>query len=160
MARLHPGEQAPEFELFNQDKKPVSLQAYAGVKSVILFFYPKDESPESKRLACGFRDAYEAFQEAQAEVIGISPDSDASHKLFSISRHLHFQLLSDPKNKIAKQYGLRESWLIQWAGYETFIIDTQGIIRHIIPWYGQPDTHAAEVLHLLRKMNAEPPAHK
>lgn len=130
MSKLTPGDPAPDFALPNQDGQTIRLHDYQGKSSLVLFFYPKDESPGCTMEVCSFRDQYEAFTEAGAEVIGISGDSVASHKSFASQRRLPFQLLSDRRQQVSKQYGVKSSMMGLLRGRETFVIDKAGIIRY------------------------------
>lgn len=129
MAKLSIGDKAPSFRLQNQDKQPISLSDYLGKKHLVVYFYPKDETPGCVKEACGFRDSYESFIDAGAEVIGISADSTDSHKDFANNRKLPFQLLSDPQAEVSKAFGVEKVGLGLFPGRETFVIDKQGIIR-------------------------------
>src|SRR5690349_16139428 len=96
---------APDFTLTNQDGKPVSLSDFKGKQAVVLYFYPKDFTGGCTAEACAFRDSYEVFQEAGAEVIGVSSDSEDSHQNFAAKYRLPFVLLSDKGGEVRKQYG-------------------------------------------------------
>lgn len=152
MAKLQVGDEAPNFELLNQDGDEVELMSYRGKKHVVLYFYPKDETPGCTKEACGFRDSYELFVAAGAEVIGVSADSVDSHKLFALNRRLPFQLLSDLKNSIRKKYGVSGSWLGLIPGRETFVIDKEGMIRHRFSSQFQIDQHIQDSLAILENL--------
>lgn len=155
MAKLQIGDPAPEFELLNQKGEMVRLSDYLGKKTVVLYFYPKDETPGCVKEACGFRDSYEDFIEVGAEVIGVSDDSIDSHRLFSLSRRLPFVLLSDQKGKIRKTYGVSGSFLGLIPGRETFVIDKNGILRHRFSSQTQIGTHIKEALEMVRELAGE-----
>ncbi|MFK7973181.1 MAG: peroxiredoxin [Bacteroidia bacterium] len=155
MSRLMIGDPAPEFELENQEGKTVSLAQFEGNKTVVVYFYPKDETPGCVKEACSFRDQYEDFLEAGAEVIGISADSVNSHKLFTLSRRLPFVLLSDPKNKIRKAYGVANDMLGLIPGRETFVIDKYGKIQFRFASQSKIDQHVNDALRVVRKLNGE-----
>ena len=146
------GAQAPDFSLLNQHGERISLSDFRGKKHVILYFYPKDETPGCTLEACGFRDSYEAFTEAGAEVIGVSDDSVESHAAFARNRRLPFQLLSDPKGSIAALYGVKRSLFGLLKGRETFLIDKEGQIRHHVSSQFLIDGHIQETLALLGKL--------
>lgn len=152
MPKLRIGDPAPDFELMNQNNEPVRLSDYLGKKAVVLYFYPKDETPGCVKEACGFRDSYEDFIEAGAEVIGVSGDSVDSHQLFSLSRRLPFVLLSDSKNKLRKIYDVGGSFLGLIPGRETFVIDMEGIVRHRFSSQSQIGTHIKEALIMVREL--------
>lgn len=129
MAKLRIGDAAPTFSLPNQDSKTISLSDYLGKKHLVVYFYPKDETPGCTKEACGFRDSYEAFTDAGAEVIGISADGVDSHNAFASRRRLPFQLLSDPDNAVSKAFGVEKAGFGLFPGRETFVIDKEGKIR-------------------------------
>jgi len=143
------GMKAPDFTLNDKDGNAVSLSDLIG-KKVVLYFYPKDNTPGCTRQACAFAGAYSAFKEKNVEVIGISKDSVASHVKFAKKYDLPFILLSDPELEAIKAYGVwQEKKLYGKIGMgvvrTTFIIDENGFIEKIMPKV-KPDTNAAEVL--------------
>lgn len=124
------GETAPDFTLPSQTGSPVSLKDFRGKKSVVVYFYPKDDTPGCTAEACAFRDSYEVFSEAGAEVIGISEDSQQSHQQFAAKYNLPFTLLSDAGNKVRQLYGVPATlWVL--PGRVTYVIDEQGVVQHI-----------------------------
>lgn len=132
MANLNTGDHAPDFELLNQDGKSVSLSQYKG-KKVIVYFYPKDDTPGCTSEACNFRDHYEYWMEKGYVVLGISPDSVASHKKFQDKYNLPFPLLSDVEKETIKAYGawgLKKLYGREYEGLirSTFVIDEEGKI--------------------------------
>ncbi|MEM6264693.1 MAG: peroxiredoxin [Bacteroidota bacterium] len=151
------GEEAPDFELLNHKGEAVKLSDYRNKRAVVLYFYPKDETPGCIKEACGFRDQYEAFTEAGAEVIGVSGDSVESHNLFQLSRMLPFQLLSDPKNRVRKVYGVSGSFLGLVPGRETFVIDKKGMVKMRFASQFQVESHIEEALKVVKEL-ANPPA--
>lgn len=149
---LEIGTKAPEFTLKDKDGKDVALSAFLG-KKVVLYFYPKDNTPGCTRQACAFAGAYKEFQRRGIEVIGISKDSVASHVKFAEKYELPFVLLSDPELVAIKAYGVwQEKKLYGKVSMgvvrTTFIIDENGMIERIMPKV-KPDTNAAEILELL-----------
>ncbi len=142
---LQIGDKAIDFTLLNQDAEQVNLSDYRDKKWVVLYFYPKDNTYGCTREACSFRDSYEDFTDSGAEVIGISSDDVKSHKSFTEKHHLPFQLLSDEKAHIRKQYGVSKS-LGLLPGRVTYIIDPKGTIRHIFNSQLNFNKHAAEAL--------------
>ena len=118
---LQVGTKAPDFTLSDEHGNPVSLLSFRG-KRVILYFYPKDDTPGCTAQACGFRDHFEEIQEKNAVVIGISPDDAHSHQRFRTKYNLPFILLSDPKHVVAKKYGA-------WGEKTAFGKKSVGIIR-------------------------------
>jgi peroxiredoxin Q/BCP len=128
---LKVGDRVPQFVLQDQHCKPVDIKDFEGKKNVVLFFYPVDHSFGCTKEACSFRDNYEDIQSLGAEVIGISPDAEASHRLFATHLHLPFTLLSDHGGKVRKMFGLKKKLLGLLNARVTFIIDKTGVIRHI-----------------------------
>lgn len=143
------GMKAPDFTLFDKDGKEISLSSFLG-KKVVLYFYPKDNTPGCTRQACAFADAYKGFTEKNVEVIGISKDSVASHKKFAEKFNLPFVLLSDPNLTAINAYGVWQEKKMcgkvsMGVVRTTFIIDENGNIAEIMPKV-KPDTNAAEIL--------------
>ncbi len=143
------GMKAPEFTLPDKDGKNVSLSDFLG-KKVVLYFYPKDNTPGCTRQACAFAGAYGEFSAKGVEVIGISKDSVASHVKFAEKYNLPFVLLSDPERVAIEAYGVwQEKKMCGKVGMgvvrTTFIIDEDGNIEKIMPKV-KPDTNAAEIL--------------
>ena len=146
--------QAPEFTLSDKDGKTVSLSDFLG-KKVVLYFYPKDNTPGCTRQACAFAAAYKGFKAKDVVVIGVSRDSVASHLKFAQKYDLPFILLSDPELQTIQAYGVwQEKKLYGKVSMgvvrTTFIIDEQGNIEKIMPKV-KPDTNAAEILNYLSK---------
>ena len=140
---------APEFTLNDKDGNPVSLSDFLG-KKVVVYFYPKDNTPGCTRQACAFAAAYEGFKSRDVVVIGISKDSVASHLKFAQKHDLPFILLSDPELQAIQAYGVwQEKKLYGKVSMgvvrSTFIIDEQGQIEKVMPKVN-PDTNAAEIL--------------
>ena len=144
---------APDFTLTDKDGKQVSLSDFLG-KKVVLYFYPKDNTPGCTRQACAFAGAYAEFERLGVAVIGISKDSVASHVKFAEKYNLPFVLLSDPDLLAIKAYDVwQEKKMCGKVGMgvvrTTFIIDEEGKIAHIMPKV-KPDTNAAEILEMLK----------
>jgi peroxiredoxin Q/BCP len=145
------GATAPDFTLPDQSGAPVRLSEHVGKRVIVLYFYPKDETPGCTAEACSFRDRYEEFTRAGAEVIGISADSVASHQRFADHHRLPFMLLSDAGGAVARLYGVQRT-LGLWPGRVTFVIDKAGVIRHVFTSATQIDRHigeAAQIVHQL-----------
>ena len=150
---LEVGMKAPEFTLFDKDGNCVSLSDFLG-KKVVLYFYPKDNTPGCTRQACAFAAAYEGFKEKNVAVIGISKDSAASHLKFAQKYELPFILLSDPELQAIQAYGVwQEKKLYGKVSMgvvrSTYLIDEQGGILRAMPKV-KPDTNAGEILAALR----------
>ncbi len=146
---LDVGMKAPDFKLLDKEGKSVSLSDFLG-KKVVLYFYPKDNTPGCTRQACAFAGSYKEFQNKNVEVIGISKDSVASHVKFAEKYGLPFVLLSDPELEAIKAYDVwQEKKLCGKTSMgvvrTTFIIDEKGIIERIMPKV-KPDTNAEEIL--------------
>ena len=146
---LEVGMKAPDFTLFDKDGKAVSLSDFYG-KKVVLYFYPKDNTPGCTRQACAFAGAYKQFEALGVEVIGVSKDSVASHVKFAEKYNLPFVLLSDPELSAIQAYGVwQEKKLYGKVSMgvvrTTFIIDEEGKIEKIMSKV-KPDTNAREIL--------------
>jgi peroxiredoxin Q/BCP len=122
------GSKAPNFTLPSQMGEMVSLQDALGDRPVVLFFYPKDDTPGCTKQACAFRDDYEEFGKLDAEVIGVSSDSVESHRRFAEKHDLSFTLLSDEGGKVRKLYGVSNTFGI-FPGRVTYVIDEAGVVR-------------------------------
>jgi peroxiredoxin Q/BCP len=144
------GDKAPVFTLPSQMGDNVTLSEYLG-KNVVLYFYPKDETPGCTAEACTFRDSYEELTELNAEVLGVSGQSVASHKSFATHYGLPFLLLSDADNKVRKLYGV-PSAMGFLPGRVTYIIDKQGVVRHIFSSQTQAPRHVEEAKKALREI--------
>ena len=150
---LEVGTKAPAFTLPDKDGKVVSLADFAG-KRVVLYFYPKDNTPGCTRQACAFAGAYEAFRELDAVVIGVSKDSVASHQKFAEKYGLPFILLSDPELSAIQAYGVWQEKKLygkvsMGVARTTFVIDGNGVIEKVMPKV-KPDTNAEEILNYLK----------
>ncbi|MBR3964190.1 MAG: thioredoxin-dependent thiol peroxidase [Clostridia bacterium] len=146
------GEKAPAFTLLDKDGKEVSLSDFLG-KKVVLYFYPKDNTPGCTRQACAFAGAYDSFRSLNAAVIGISRDSVASHAKFAAKYDLPFVLLSDPELSAIEAYGVWQEKKMcgkvsMGVVRTTFVIDENGVIEAVMPKV-KPDTNPAEVLEYL-----------
>ena len=148
------GDKAPDFTLPSQLGDNVTLSEYFSKKNIVLYFYPKDESPGCTREACTFRDSYEELTGLGAEVIGISSQSVESHKSFATHHGLPFILLSDAENKVRKLYGVPSTMGIV-PGRVTYIIDKKGIVRHIFSSQSQAEKHVEEAIKTLKELEKE-----
>jgi len=146
------GDEAPDFRLPALRGGELALSDFAGKKNVVLFFYPKDDSPGCTVEACTFRDAYEDFVAAGAEVIGVSSDSIDSKKAFADKHRLPMQFVADAGGKVRAAYGVKRT-LGLIAGRETFIIDKQGIVRHVFRSQIRVKEHVAESLAVLKQLS-------
>jgi peroxiredoxin Q/BCP len=157
MTMLTEGTEAPQFELPNQDGEPVALADYRG-RWVVLYFYPRADTPGCTAQACGIRDRSADYEAANAVVLGVSPDSPDALRKFADKYGLAFTLLGDPDHAVADEYGTwvekknygKTYWGVQRA---TFLIDPEGVVRHVIPKV-KPPTHDDEVLAALGELAA------
>ena len=145
------GDKAPQFTLKSTTGGEVSLADYKGRRAVVLFFYPKDETPVCTKEACSFRDNYDTFIEAGAEVIGISSDSVDSHARFAGKHSLQMTLLSDPGGAVRKRYGVKPTLGI-FDGRVTFVIDKGGIVRHVFRSQLNANKHVSEALDVVKAL--------
>jgi len=146
------GDTAPDFTLPSQSGASVSLSDFRG-KSVVLYFYPKDDTPGCTKESCAFRDQYEVFQNAGAEVIGVSADSPDSHQRFAAKYQLPFTLLSDTGNQVRKLYGVPAT-LGLLPGRVTYVIDQQGVVQHIFNSQFNFQGHVDQALKTLQQIEA------
>ena len=151
---LEVGMKAPAFTLPDKDGNLVSLSDFAG-KRVVLYFYPRDNTPGCTRQACAFAGAYEEFKKIGAVVIGVSKDSQASHQRFAEKYDLPFVLLSDPELTAIQAYGVWQEKknygkVSMGVVRSTFVINGEGVIEKVMPKV-KPDTNAAEILAYLEK---------
>jgi thioredoxin-dependent peroxiredoxin len=146
------GQVAPDFSLPNQDGAPVRLQDFRGKRNVVLYFYPKDDTYGCIAESSEFRDQYEIFKRADAEILGVSSDGPASHISFAKTYRLPFTLLSDEKNEVRRLYGVRPTAGII-PGRVTFVIDKQGVVRHVFDSQFSPKSHVSQAIETLEKIH-------
>jgi peroxiredoxin Q/BCP len=149
MAMIEEGKKAPDFKLASSEGGDVSLKELRG-KTVVLYFYPKDDTPGCTREACAFRDSQAALRKKGVVVLGVSGDSLASHEKFQAKYKLNFPLLSDPEKAVAKKYGAWGEKVLygkKSVGMirSTFVIDGDGVVRKVFPRV-KVDGHADKVL--------------
>ena len=149
--RVAAGSLAPNFTLPSQSGKIVSLRDFLGKKAVVLYFYPKDDTPGCTKEACAFRERHEDFRELNAEVIGISSDPVESHRSFAAKHELPFTLLSDEGGKVRKLYGASSTFGLV-PGRVTYVLDEEGVVRHIFSSQLGVEKHVEEALEALRSM--------
>jgi thioredoxin-dependent peroxiredoxin len=154
---IQAGDTAPDFTLPSQSGEPVRLQDRLGQRVVVLYFYPKDNTRGCTAEACAFRDSYEVFAEAGAEVIGISSDSAARHAAFAGQHQLPFTLLSDQGGQVRKLYGV-PAVLGLLPGRVTYVIDRQGTVRHVFKSMTNIGQHVSDALDIVRQLQTEQPA--
>ena len=149
MRPMQPGDEAPDFELRDQDDQPVRLSSLRG-KPVVLYFYPKADTPGCTTQACGIRDRRSEYDAAGAVVLGVSPDKPAKLRKFADKYGLGFTLLGDEDHEVAERYGTwveKSMYGKKYMGVQraTFVIDPEGRISHVLPKVS-PKTHDDEVL--------------
>lgn len=149
---LDPGSKAPDFFLKDQNGKDFRLTDVVGKKNIVLYFYPKNETPGCTKEACAFRDHYETFTDAGAEVIGISTDSVESHQKFAQNRNLPFVLLSDPGFAVHRLYDACPSFFGIWKARITYVIDREGTIRHAFHSQFQVQKHVEDALKTIQEL--------
>lgn len=155
MANIQPGMEAPRFILPAADGTEVDLHSYRGKKNIVLYFYPKDQTPGCTKEACGFRDAFKQITKLGAVIIGVSLDSPESHQRFIQKYTLPFILVSDQDATVSKAYGVyklknmygRKFWGIERS---TFLIDSKGIVLQTFPRV-KVDVHVDEIISALKK---------
>ncbi len=152
-------EQAPPANFTRADGSAVSMKDLVGNKTIVLYFYPKDDTAGCTAEACSFRDSYEDFKAAGAEVIGVSADDGSSHEAFKQKNRLPFTLLSDPGGAAAKAFGVKKTFGLI-AGRVTFVIDRQGAIRHKFDSQIRVNKHVEEALAVVKSLEQPAPEAK
>jgi peroxiredoxin Q/BCP len=152
------GDKAPDFRLPSADGEVVTLSnlTKARGRTVVVFFYPKDDTPGCTAEACGFRDLYEEFARAGAEVVGISSDSAASHQSFAGKHRLPMKLLTDADGKVRQAYGVRAT-LGLFPGRATFVVDREGVIRHSFASQLRVVSHVQRALAVVQQLEGSTP---
>ena len=153
---IEPGDAAPDFTLPDQDGNEITLSSLRGQK-VVVYFYPKADTPGCTTQACGVRDNQAAYEQAGATVLGVSPDPVEDVKKFHDKQSLNFTLLADEGHRVADEYGVWAEKTMYGKTYwgnqrATFILDEKGVVRHVIP-KASPKTHDDEVLAALAQLS-------
>jgi len=153
------GDRAPDFTLPSAEGDRVTLSDLTKTKrrTVVVFFYPKDDSPGCTTEACGFRDLYEEFARAGAEVLGISADSAASHQRFAGKHKLPMKLLTDADGAVRRAYGVRAT-LGLFPGRATFVVDRDGVVRHTFASQLRVVSHVQQALAVVRQLERPSPS--
>ena len=151
---LRAGQSAPDFELPDADMEMVSLDGFKNRKNVVLYFYPRDDTPGCTAEACSFRDLRTLFEQNGAEILGVSTDTVSKHKKFQAKYHLTFPLLADTDHAVADQYGVWQQRKFMGREYmgiarTTFVVDKQGTIKAVFPNV-KVEGHADKVLEALK----------
>lgn len=149
------GQPAPRFTLLDENETERSLSDYRG-KPVVVYFYPKDDTPGCTKEACGFRDDYSAYEQSGVEILGVSPDTPKSHAKFKAKYDLPFHLLADTDKQVCRAYdvwGLKKSYGREYEGVlrTTFLIDSEGIIAKVFKNV-KPAEHSEEILEALQEL--------
>ncbi|MBN2890232.1 MAG: peroxiredoxin [Bacteroidales bacterium] len=144
------GDQIPDFSTIDYKGKQITNETFIG-KNVVIFFYPKDDSPVCTTEACSFRDTYADFLNLNCEVIGISGDSNISHKEFAQKHNLQYSLISDKNNELRKKFGVPNSFMGLIPGRVTFLIDKTGKIRLIFNSQLNANKHIEQSMNFLKK---------
>jgi peroxiredoxin Q/BCP len=152
--KVEVGSKAPNFALPSQSGQMISLQEFLGDRLVVLFFYPKDDTPGCTKQACAFRDDYEEFGKLDAEVLGISSDLLESHKSFAARHDLPFTLLSDEGGEVRKLYGVPNTFGL-FPGRVTYVIDEEGVVRHVFSSQPGVKKHVEEALQALQIISSQ-----
>jgi len=151
MDEIKIGSNIPSFTLPDQNGNLFDINSVLGKKNLVIYFYPKDDSPGCTAQACSFQDQFEVFKEADAVIIGISGQSVESHKEFAIKHRLTFTLLSDVGNKLRKQFGVPTNLLGLLPGRVTYVADKTGRVIYIFNSQTQATKHVDEALRILKE---------
>ncbi len=152
MIGIQVGDRVPPFELPDQDGQTVRFESLLGRGPIVLYFYPRDETPGCTTQACGFRDANADFAAAGATVVGVSSDSVASHRQFADKHGLRFTLLADQGGKVRGLIGIPKQVLGLMDGRVTLIVDREGIVRHRFDFMLRVQRHVNEALEVVRHL--------
>lgn len=153
MATIGVGATAPDFTKTTQNGDTITLSQFRGNKTVVLYFYPKDETAGCTAEACTFRDSFEDFVEAGAVVIGVSQDSDESHQRFATHHRLPFLLVSDADKVLQKAYGVPKTMGLL-PGRVTYVIDRQGKVQHVFSSQLNATKHVREALDVVKRLSS------
>lgn len=145
------GDRAPDFTLPDQDGNPVALGELLAEGSLVLYFYPKDDTPGCTAEACTFRDEHDEFAQAGARVVGVSSDDVESHRRFADNHRLPFRLLSDRDGELRKRFGVPKT-LGLLAGRVTYVIDAEGVVRDVFSSQLRTRKHVEQALRLVRSL--------
>jgi peroxiredoxin Q/BCP len=150
---LGPGDKVPEFTLLDQDEKAFVLSEHLGSKNLVIYFYPKDDTPGCTKEACAFRDQFEVFTDLNAMVIGISGDSPKSHRNFIEKYQLPFTLLSDTADVVRELFGVEGNFMGLIPGRVSFVIDKKGVIQFVFDSQSKAVQHVEEAQRVLLEFN-------
>jgi len=147
------GDVVPEFTLKDQNEKDFTLTDFIGKQNMVIYFYPKDDTPGCTKEACRFRDEFEVFTDLEAVVIGISSDSPQSHQDFITKYNLPFTLLTDSTDEARKAFGVNGNYNNQQPGRVTFVIDKMGVIQYVFDSSTEIEVHVKQAKEILVKLN-------
>lgn len=150
---LQVGDKVPEFTLEDHNGNELAIMDYVGPGPLVIYFYPKDDTPGCTREACSFRDQFAEFEDFGATIFGISADSPSSHRNFKAKYNLPYTLLSDQGKEVQKLFGVKKNFLGLVDGRSTYVIDKKGVIVHIFNSQFQPKKHISESLEILKQLN-------
>ncbi|NOQ28185.1 MAG: redoxin domain-containing protein [Bacteroidales bacterium] len=153
MVKLKVGNKIPQFELYNQFGKMFSINSVIGKKNLVIYFYPKDDTPGCTKEACSFRDQFEVFEETDAIIIGISKQSVKSHEAFAKKHRLNYTLLSDTRNRVRKLFGVPTNLFGLLPGRVTYIINKKGVIISMFSSQTDAEKHVSEALRILQELS-------
>ena len=153
MKKIEVGSKVPIFELKDQNGELFKLEAVLGKKNLVIYFYPKDDSPGCTKEACSFRDQFKVFADADAIIIGISAQSVESHLKFAKKHRLNYTLLSDIGNGVRKLFGVPSSFFGLIPGRVTYVVNKEGKIMYLFNSQIQAEKHVNETLRILKKIN-------
>jgi peroxiredoxin Q/BCP len=152
MKKIELGSKVPIFELKDQNGELFSLETVLGKKNLVIYFYPKDDSPGCTKEACSFRDQFEVFSDADAIIIGISAQSEESHLEFAQKHRLNYTLLSDTGNKVRKLFGVPASFFGLIPGRVTYVVNKEGKIAYMFNSQIQAERHVDAALRILQEL--------
>ncbi len=146
------GDKLPQFILKDQNEDEVRISDFLGTGPLVIYFYPKDDTPGCTKEACSFRDQFAEFEDYGATIFGISSDTPESHRKFKEKYNLPYGLLSDPDKKIQQLFGVKKNFLGLLDGRVTYIIDSDGTVVHIFESQLRPKKHITEALSILKEL--------
>ncbi len=149
---LKPGDTLPDVTLEGSDGRAVKVRDLLGDRALVLYFYPKDDTPGCTAEACSFRDSYQDFTDAGADVVGVSADGRDSHARFVERHRLPFRLFTDASGAARKAFGVKPSLLGLIPGRVTFVIDKTGVVRHAFDSQIRATAHVTEALRIVREL--------
>ena len=153
MKKIEVGSKIPLFELKDQHGEKFKIETVLGKKNLVIYFYPKDDTPGCTKEACSFRDQFEVFSDADTMIVGISAQSVESHFEFAKKHHLKYTLLSDAGNKVRKLFGVPTSFLGLIPGRVTYVVNKQGKIAYMFNSQFRVEKHVDEALRIIQELN-------